>query len=373
MNSYLWSSALLLAALSAPTHAMAQGCTLSLGPTDIDFGRFNRTTLQPAAEGLALPTRRLNLTLACETEQDLTLGYRTAETSPRGFALGRQGVYQLSLLQASVDGQAVQWTQSQTTDSRSANAWAGVLKDDRTLQPVRAGSVVRGKHLTAQVQIDATLDLSVRDASDAHLWQTRGTFEIAGQQRDLHLQVGFAPAACRPTLGAGGEVDFGRIGLSELNRETFTSFSRQTTLQVDCDAATRFALRAVDNRAGTVAAQLPAPPSVLFGIGRSRAGLPLGGFTARLGTGTGQDGTAAAALLGDSVAQVWRQAPDAFLHHDGQASAFKGAQSPGALPEAWQSLSIPLIIDLHLAPARQLDLREETAIDGSATLEIIYL
>lgn len=373
MNSYRWSAALLMMTLTVPTYTWAQGCNLSVGPGDVDFGQYNRTTLQPAAGRLALPIRHLNLNLVCEAEQNLTLVYRAAETSTQGFMLGRLGVYQLSVLQASVDGQPVQWAQLNTAQSLSSSTWVGVLKDDRALQPVRAGSVVRGRQLTAQVEISATLDVSVRDSKDAHTWQAHGAFEIAGQHREVHLRTGFAPAACRPALSDGGRVDFGRISQGQLNRETITSFSRQTALQVDCDAATRFALRAVDNRAGTVAARLPAPLPALFGIGRGHTGLPLGGFTVRLGAGTGRDGTTSSALSGDCAAQVWHQAPDMLLQHDGRLSAFKRVHSPGSLPGTWQGLSIPLTIDLHLAPARLLDLRQETPIDGSATLEIIYL
>jgi hypothetical protein len=368
------SLAVMAAALVAPFQVSAQVCSLTLSPTDIDLGQFNRTTVQLSAGELPLPARRLSLTLLCETEQDLSLAYRAAQTSAKGFALGEQGTYRLSVLDASVDDQPVQWGQV-SASSRSVSRSTGTvtLEDDRALQPMRAGNVVRGKRLQAQIELQAALEPAVLTASDAHALSASGSFDIAGQQRALHLRAGFAPAACRPTFAGNAQVDFGRIAVGELQRDSVTSFSRQTTLDVDCDAPTRFAIRSVDNRAGSVSDQLSAASATLFGIGRTAAGQALGGFTARLGAGVGRDGSSASPLLGDASAQVWQQDREGFLRHDGQPTALQRVSASGIVPGAWSGLSLPLTVDLHLAPARALDLRQETAIDGSATLEIVYL
>jgi len=373
MNVYLGSLTLLAVASMAPLSSWAQGCSLSLSPADIDFGQLNRTTLHRSAGELPLPVRRLSLNLLCDTEHDLTLSYYAADHTSRSFTLGDRAKYRLSVLQASVDDQPVQWAGRQANTGQPSTAGAAVLEGGYPVQPVRAGTVVKGRHMIAQVELRAALDSSVLDAADAQSWQARGTFEIAGQQRDMQLRVGFAPAACRPSLTGDGQVNFGRIGQGQLQRDAVTSLTRDTRLDVDCDAETRFAIRAVDNRRGSVADHLPAPAWALFGVGRSGAGQPLGGFTARLGVATGRDGIAASALLGDASAQTWRHDPEQLLRQDGRVSAFKRAHTPGTVPDAWRRLSIPLTLELHLAPARTLDLRQEAAIDGAATLEIVYL
>lgn len=359
----------LLASLAVPFSAWGQGCALSLSLADIDFGQFNRTTLQVSGGELPLPPRRLALNLVCETEQELTLTYHADAAAGQVFDGGVAGRYQLQISQARVDDQPVQWA----AGGGSSPAQVGRLERQRGLQPMRAGTVVRGRRLSAQVEVEGTLDLAVLGATQAQQGQAQGSLQVAGQRRDLRLRVGFAPAAYRPTLSAGGQVDFGQIGAGELHRDKPTSFSRQTTLEVSCDAATRFALRAVDNRAGSASERLGVLPSTLFGIGRTSAGQPLGGFTAQLAPGTGRDGARASVLLGDAAAQVWRYAPEGWLHHDGQPTAFQHAHTGERTPGAWSGLSIPVTIDLHLAPARQLDLRQDTPIDGSATLEILYL
>lgn len=374
MNRRISLAGLLAIALAAPLQALAQACSLSLSPTDIDLGQFNRTTVQLESGELPLPPRRLSLSVLCETEQDLTLAYRASQFSNQGYALGSQGAYRLRVLQASVDDQPVKWGQvAAAVPPAATRTGAAALEGDRPLQPLRGGRAVRGKHLQAQIELQATLAPTVLAASDAHELSASGSFDIVGQQKPLLVKAGFAPAACRPSLAGNANVNFGRIGMADLRRESVTTFSRQTVLEVDCDAPTRFAIRALDNRAGSVSDQLLAAAPTLFGIGRTADGQALGGFTARLGTGIGRDGSSAYPLLGDASAQTWRPHPDGWLRSDGQPTALGRQATPGVAPGAWSGLSLPLTVELHLAPARGLDVRQETPIDGSATLEIIYL
>lgn len=367
-------AALLATALAAPLPAWAQGCSLSLSPADIDLGQFNRTTVQVVSDSVPLPPRRLSLSLVCKTEQDLTLAYRAGPRLPQGFALGAQGTYRLSVLQASVDDQPVEWGQvTGTVPQVSTSNGVAALEGDQPLQPMRGGRAVKGKRLHAQIELQATLAPTVLSAGDAHELSASGSFDIVGRHQPLRVRTGFAPAACRPTLAGNANVNFGRIGVGELQRESVTTFSRQTVLEVDCDAPTRFAIRAVDNRAGSVSDQLSAAAPTLFGIGRTAAGQALGGFTARLGAGIGRDGSSAYPLLGDASAQTWRPDPAGLLRNDGQPTSLGRQSTSAAAPGAWSGLSLPLTVELHLAPARGLDLRQETPIDGSATLEIIYL
>ncbi|CAI3789549.1 hypothetical protein AHFPHNDE_03252 [Pseudomonas sp. MM227] len=374
MSRCTFLTALVATALATPLQAFAQGCSLSLSPADIDLGQFNRTTVQLASGEVPLPPRRLSLSVLCETEQDLTLAYRAGQFSNQGYALGSQGAYRLRVLQASVDDQPVQWGQVAAAAPQVATrTGAAALEGDQPLQPLRAGHAVRGKRLQAQIELQATLAPTVLAVSDAHELSASGSFDIVGQQKPLLVKAGFAPAACRPSLAGNANVNFGRIGMADLRRESVTTFSRQTVLEVDCDAPTRFAIRALDNRAGSVSDQLLAAAPTLFGIGRTADGQALGGFTARLGTGIGRDGSSAYPLLGDASAQTWRLHPDGWLRSDGPPTALGRQATPGVAPGAWSGLSLPLTVDLHLAPARGLDVRQETPIDGSATLEIIYL
>lgn len=374
MSRCTFLAALMATALATPLQTFAQGCSLSLSPADIDLGQFNRTTLQMASGELQLPPRQLSLNILCETEQDLTLIYRASQPSTRGFALGQQGTYRLRVLQASIDDQPVQWRQATTFAPKvSTGAETPSMENDQPLQPMRNGSAVKGKRLHAQIELQAALEPTLLAASDAHELTASGSFDIVGQQKPLLVRAAFAPAACRPTLGGSANMNFGRIGVGELQRESVTTFSRRTTLDVDCDAPTRFAIRALDNRAGSVSDQLLAAVPTLFGIGRTADGQALGGFTARLSVGFGRDGSSAYPLLGDASGQTWQPDPAGLLRNDGQPTALGRQSTSGAAPGAWAGVSLPLTVELHLAPASGLDIHQDTAIDGSATLEIIYL
>ena len=373
MSRHTFLAALLATALAAPLQALAQGCSLSISPADIDLGQYNRTTVQRVFGELHLPPRQLSLNVLCETEQDLTLAYRAGQSSNQGFALGSHGTYRLRVLQASIDDQPVQWRQPDALAKFSNSAGVTSLEGDRPLHPLRAGQAVRGKRLHAQIELQARLAPTVLTASDAHELSASGSFDIVGQLRPLLVRTRFAPAACRPTLSGNANVNFGRIGVGELRRDSVTTFSRQTVLEVECDAPTRFALRAVDNRAGSVSDQLLAAAPTLFGIGRTADGQGWGGFTARLGAATGRDGSSAYPMLGDASAQTWRPDPAGLLRNDGQPTALGRQSTSGVSPGAWSGLSLPLTVELHLAPAGGLHIRQETPIDGSVTLEIIYL
>lgn len=369
MKTHGMRAAWVLASLMVPLHAWGQDCTLTLSNSDIDVGQFNRTTLPPAGGERVLPAQRLALHLLCTSEQDLTLAYHATAAPGGGFDWGIPGRYRLRVVQALVDEQPVEWAAA----GRASSDRSAYLEDIRGLKPLREGAVVRGTRLSAQLEIQGSLDRAVLGAAQAQQGYASGSLAVAGQRRELRLRVGFAPAACRPSLSGGGRVDFGRINTGELHRDAATSFVRQTLLEVNCDAATRFALRAVDNRAGTANDRFGTSPAALFGIGRTATGEALGGFTARIEPGTGQDGETASTLRGDATAQAWRHDPKAMLHHDGQLLAFGRSQATTVTPDAWSGLSIPMSIELHLPPARELDLREHTPIDGSATLEIFYL
>lgn len=374
MSRCTFLAALMATALATPLQAFAQGCSLSLSPADIDLGQFNRTTLQMASGELQLPPRQLSLNILCETEQDLTLIYRASQPSTQGFALGQQGTYRLRVLQASIDDQPVQWRQATTFAPKvSTGAETPSMENDQPLQPMRNGSAVKGKRLHAQIELQAALAPTLLAASDAHELTASGSFDSVGQQKPLLVRAAFAPAACRPTLAGSANMNFGRIGVGELQRESVTTFSRRTTLDVDCDAPTRFAIRALDNRAGSVSDQLSAAVPTLFGIGRTADGQALGGFTARLSAGIGRDGSSAYPLLGDASGQTWQPDPAGLLRNDGQPTALGRQSTSGAAPGAWAGVSLPLTVELHLAPASGLDIHQDTAIDGSATLEIIYL
>ncbi|SDQ90732.1 MULTISPECIES: DUF1120 domain-containing protein [unclassified Pseudomonas] len=81
---------------------------------------------------------------------------------------------------------------------------------------------------------------------------------------DLTVTGTITPAACSPTLGNGGVIDYGAVSLTDLEGDS-TNYRlpvKTLSLAIDCDAATTFALMTRDNRLDTLD-----PRDYTFGLG----------------------------------------------------------------------------------------------------------
>ncbi len=194
---------------------------------------------------------------------------------------------------------------------------------------------------------------------------------FAQSTTDLSVTGTITPASCTPVLSGGGEFNFGKISVQDLDQEAATGFlSPARQLSVACKAPTRFALRAVDGRAGS-------QPTVTydnFGLGLN--GVERIGEYRLLTSGYAADGSASVDVLesrDDGVS--WLKAPsdEHYLFNTNgpnlTAVAVVGANEPSAI----ETLTTQLAVSMAIAPAKSLTLTNEVTIDGAATLEVIYL
>ncbi|WP_153787554.1 DUF1120 domain-containing protein [Pseudomonas sp. EMN2] len=377
MHSLFRGIALLFGGLCLlPSYSHAEDCQVSVSQPVVDFGRFNRTTLKAQAQQLMLGTRNLGLTVSCPRPQDLTLFFRAPMLDGTRFGLGDQGSYSLRLEQAQLDGLPVELGRLKAPGQ--APVASGPVLDwlpQTPLAPLRDGRLAQGRLFSARLEVQGRADAAVLGKGDALLWQGGGVIEAAGASRPLELQAAFAPVACTPQLGNGGLVDFGRIPARQLGQDAGRSWHRAVSLNVRCDAPTRFAISARDNRPASVRA-FPGlvNGALLFGVGNTRAGQALGGYAVSIDSGAQGDGVSLAVLQAQANARAW-QAPSgpAYLAPDRRLLGFAKAAGSDRDPSAISHLSGLLNIDLFLAPAGALTLDEEAPIDGAATLEIIYL
>ncbi|UVJ45137.1 DUF1120 domain-containing protein [Pseudomonas sp. LS1212] len=363
----------LAASIFAPTvQAMGEGCEVSISQTQIDYGLFNRTTLKPQGGELPLGARSLRVNVNCAQPDAMTLFYRAVPAGAERFRFGEQGSYALRLRDALLDGEQVDLAQvAAAGQAGAAIAWL----PDKGLTPVKAGNIARGRSFSARLDVSAWGDEAALGRGDAVTWNNSGLVEAGGSQRELGLQVSFAPAACTPRLANGGVVDFGRINAQQLARDSATKLQRTLALSVLCDAPTRFAFTARDNRPKAVRApSVEVDAGALFGIGKTRAGQTLGSYVTWIDRNASGDGNALNAMHGQPGGQGWlATTAAAFLYTDGRLLGFGMPADMAAGPTAITQLSGTLGVDLYLAPASTLTLTEEAVIDGAATIEIIYL
>lgn len=183
------------------------------------------------------------------------------------------------------------------------------------------------------------------------------------------------PGACTPSLRGGGVFDFGVITPDQLAQLRQTQFRSPTQhLNVNCDATTRFALRAIDNRAGSASWTEGDPRA--FGLGLND-GQRIGTyFIQTLANSYIADGSSSVRRLvtSDSGA-TWQPDSNTLFSHiyNGSEGRFHGFAVGAEVPTAIRHLSADLQIDMRVNGLAALSLPDDIHIDGASTLEVTYL
>lgn len=186
---------------------------------------------------------------------------------------------------------------------------------------------------------------------------------FAAPSADLTVTGLITPSACTLALSNGGVVDHGTISIKDLSDTTHLD---KVTLQlsVNCAASTFFAIQSTDNREGTAAGVRDS--GSVFGLGLSADNQKLGRYVLTM-ENVVADG--AEQLLVESVnGNTWFYAsPDAVW----QPGWMRSVSAPGYIPAAVQNLMTDLVVATTIEkPTMTTD---EIRLDGSATLEVLYL
>jgi hypothetical protein len=191
---------------------------------------------------------------------------------------------------------------------------------------------------------------------------------FAASTVDVAVRGTITPSACTPLLGQGGLIDYGKIAARDLNRETFTPLPNAgLAVGVDCEAATLFALKLTDNRAGSSATE---PDG--FGFGVVNGSEKVGVFHTTLHTPLADDAPITQ-LQSLNYGQTWSVVEENVALPALRLAAFGNNASGTWSPLPIRELRVQLRISAFIAPAQGLTLDREVPLDGSATLDLIYL
>lgn len=209
---------------------------------------------------------------------------------------------------------------------------------------------------------------SLSCASIALLLAVYAPITLAASTVELAVKGSITPSACTPLLGEEGVIDFGKIAARDLKPDAFTRL-RDATLPigVTCEGATVFALRLTDNRAGTSAS---APLG--FGLGLNAGSEKIGVFNVVLHTPMADDAPITQ-LQSMNNGQSWEAIEQGVALPALRLAAFGNASSGAWAPVPIQALRVQMHVSTSIAPARGLTLDREVPLDGSATLDLIYL
>ncbi|WP_223885393.1 DUF1120 domain-containing protein [Nocardia colli] len=191
------------------------------------------------------------------------------------------------------------------------------------------------------------------------------SLQPAGRASSVDLSVTgmITPSACTPSLSNGGVVDYGKISAKDLNSDRETNLGDRTLqLSVTCEAASLYALQAVDQRASS------ATRADAFGLGRGEDARSWGWYAIALRNPVA-DGVPVQAIGSTDEGATW-------YHNDlwmpGIQIAF-ASLTTGNQPLRVRELTVDLGVRAVIAPTNNLTLTNDNPIDGSATLEIVYL
>ncbi|VVN43570.1 Protein GltF [Pseudomonas fluorescens] len=190
-------------------------------------------------------------------------------------------------------------------------------------------------------------------------------FALAASSTELTVTGSITPSACMPMLSGGGNIDLGKIPVKDLNPDPDrkTRLDKQSIgLTVTCDAATQFALDPTDNKAGT------ATDAYGFGLGLTDAGEKVGEFWVSIDSALADGQPAVAILSLDKETPSWQLGESIMI------GAISSVSAAGTLtPLAATEVAMDLVIEPYIAPTNSLTLTDEVTIDGSVTIDVMYL
>lgn len=197
---------------------------------------------------------------------------------------------------------------------------------------------------------------------------------VHAQTVGLRIIGTIVPAACQLSITNNGVFDYGNISAAVLRPVEYTVLdSKENSLSIVCDAPTHVALRVVDNRS---ASQVPGilnirendSDSINFGLGTS-TGRNIGGYAIKLGSYVG-DGVLAYLNSSNDEGGSWALSKG-YLSHT--RSIVGVSRTKNSIPGSYINITTTISVQAVLNKASQLYLRDKVALDGSATIELIYL
>lgn len=187
-------------------------------------------------------------------------------------------------------------------------------------------------------------------------------------------------SACSPSIGNGGVVDYGYIRLGELSATSNNKLGqKQVPVTITCTAPTKVGFTVLDNR-GDSNAQLPvdiggnlnqSAKYYTYGVGTTTEGVKIGNYGMWM-TDVMADGNAVDSVANnhDWSATTWKKTgiprSDAF-------STVSFAQTGTVEPIAITAANFNFVTNLTIRDTSTLAITDDTALDGQATMTLVYL
>lgn len=197
---------------------------------------------------------------------------------------------------------------------------------------------------------------------------------MAASTVDLAVTGSIIPTSCTPTLSLG-DVAFSKISAADLKRGThnFIGERKNQQLRIACQAATLFAIRGIDNRPGTNGNGWYVTP---YGLGLTPNGEKIGAHYMELRMAASTiDSKPTFVTVGNAGGSSWQAstAGDKGIRNYGELLGFTDTEGVTTGPIPVKDAVLGMEHYLVINDADTLTLNEEVQLDGSASIEVVYL
>lgn len=203
----------------------------------------------------------------------------------------------------------------------------------------------------------------------------------AANSVDLRVTGNITPASCSISM-SGNTFDLGTLDAGKLTEPTRNPLPRTapSTMTIQCNAPTQVAFKTHDNRRASIPTTLPSKV-FYYGLGFDAQNAPIGSYELVVLTPSirvdGQEGnikwsTTDGVNWGvNSINGLDNLSPYSEIN---EIYSLDLASNQNHLPPTpATSMSMDISVEAYIEAMSTLDTSQEIAIDGSATIELIYL
>ncbi|CAK9889309.1 MULTISPECIES: DUF1120 domain-containing protein [Pseudomonas] len=191
---------------------------------------------------------------------------------------------------------------------------------------------------------------------------------------EVSLTGTLSPSACTPSLSANGNIDYGLLVIDDLESQGPDYYKlpeKDIAFTINCASPTVFAVKPSDNRFPSSSSEL----SFHFGLGLHNEA-PIGYYTMRFSASTIElDGREGYPASSRDFGQSWSGATGGYFGDTNKDSGLRHAYThfptSDPAPKPATRVSVKLFVSGFLS--RQLPINGAVHLDGSTTLEIVYL
>ncbi|MBV7572907.1 DUF1120 domain-containing protein [Pseudomonas sp. PDM32] len=196
---------------------------------------------------------------------------------------------------------------------------------------------------------------------------------LAAPTVELSITGLIIPGACTPTLSNGGLVDYGKISRQALNADKRTQLQDRTLdFSIHCTTPKQFALRMRDNKDGSAIVN----SEIYYGLNFDRSGNKIGLYSLHFHPLNTVVDTLPQVFRTDSTTEgrAWSASSSSSIPIGARSYlGFTDIAGSTAGPIEIQNLNSRVTVETVIAPTSTLDLSSDVTLDGSATLELLYL